>query len=206
MKEPAARHWIRERFGVSRETTLEKYADLLVAENERQNLIAKSTIAFLWSRHFVDSAQLIAHGKACNVENATWMDIGSGAGLPGLVLAVLQNNPILLVEPRKKRVEFLSNVVSLLKLDHVKVVHQRVETVQQSADVITARAVASLPQLFEDALHCAHKSTCWVLPKGKSADVEVEEARKTWQGVFHVEHSITDPQSHIVIAREVRPR
>ena len=84
---------------VSRETSdkFEQFAKMLVAENRVQNLISKSTEADLWNRHFADAAQLTAFVP----ERATWIDIGSGAGLPGLVIAILTGAPVTLVEPRR---------------------------------------------------------------------------------------------------------
>jgi 16S rRNA (guanine527-N7)-methyltransferase len=74
------------------------------------------------------------------------------------------------------------------------------------AAIISARAVSELSALLSAALHCADSSTVWLLPKGRNAQSEVEAARATWQGVFHVEPSVTQSDSGIVVAREVRPK
>ena len=85
---------------------------MLIDENQRQNLVAKSTLDDLWRRHIDDAAQLVAY----DVPSATWLDIGSGAGLPGIVIAILTGNPMTLVEPRRLRAEFLQRVVEELGL------------------------------------------------------------------------------------------
>ena len=187
---------------VPRETSVmfRRFATLLVDENQRQNLVAKSTLEDLWRRHIDDAAQLVAH----DARSATWLDIGSGAGLPGIVIAILTGNPMVLVEPRRLRADFLQRVVDDLELD-ATVIHSKVETIRRPpVDIITARAVASVDRLFEMALHLSHNGTRWVLPKGKSAHLELEEAKKTWQGDFRLEPSRTDPDAQILIASRVR--
>lgn len=191
---------------VSRETSarLERFARRLVEENERQNLVAKSTLDDLWRRHIDDAAQLISHGNP----SGTWLDIGSGAGLPGIVIALLIDGPVILVEPRRLRADFLRRVVDDLDLaDRVSIIPTKVERVERPAvEVITARAVASIDRLFSIASHLSHDGTIWVLPKGKSVESELDDARKTWQGEFRLEPSRTDPDARILIATRVRRR
>lgn len=202
MTEDEAREWIRERYGVSRETRLAAFIDLLRDEATKQNLIAPSTLEQVWSRHIVDSAQLLAHAP----DDGTWLDIGSGAGLPGLVIALLHDAPVELVEPRKLRTDFLSRAAVELGLSNVVVHTAKIERTRGPATVITARAVAPLDHLFRIAAHRSTHSTVWVLPKGRNAETEVEVARHAWHGSFHVEPSITAPDSLIVVAKGVRPR
>lgn len=206
MTEDEARFWVRERFGVSRETHLSHFADILIAGAGEQNLIAASTLPELWARHLVDSAQLIALG---GLGEGMWLDIGSGAGLPGLVVAVLTDRPLVLVEPRARRVEFLQSAAATLGIaDRVEVVSSKVESYRPTgpAAVISARAVSELGKLFAGAQHCTDSSTVWLLPKGRNVQSEVEAARRAWQGAFHVEPSVTSPDSGIVVAKRVRPR
>jgi 16S rRNA (guanine527-N7)-methyltransferase len=202
MTEEEARAWIRERYGVSRETRLAAFVDLLREEAAKQNLIAPSTLDQIWARHIVDSAQLLAHAPGDGV----WLDIGSGAGLPGLVIALLRDAPVELVEPRKLRTDFLARVATELGLDKVAVHTAKIERTSGPVAVITARAVAQLADLFRIAAHRSTSSTVWVLPKGRNAQSEVAEARRKWHGSFHVEPSITAPDSLIVVAKGVRPR
>ena len=207
MTEEQAREWIRERFGVSRETTLARFGELLVAEAQNQNLVAASTLETLWSRHFLDSAQLIPL-----VESAPpgiWLDVGSGAGLPGMVAAILLDRSFILCEPRGRRAEFLAHAAGALDLDtRVSVQASKIERYQPAKPcaIVSARAVAELRQVLQSTAHCTDLSTVWVLPKGRNAQSEVDAARRKWQGVFHVEPSITQPESGIVVARGVRPR
>jgi len=206
MSEEEARAWIRAHFGVSRETLLDRYGVFLRAEASNQNLIAASTFDTLWARHFVDSAQLVP--LADDAPRGMWLDVGSGAGLPGIVAGILLDRSVVLVEPRARRVEFLRRVTSELGLARITVQQSKVETYRPTnrAAIVSARAVAELSQLLSSTAHCTDSSTIWVLPKGRNAQSEVEAAQAKWQGVFHVEPSITQPDSGIVVARGVRPR
>ena len=189
---------------VSRETLdrLTTYVDLLREESARQNLVSASTFEHIWRRHIFDSAQLIRYEPR---PNASWVDIGSGAGLPGIVLACLVEGSITLVEPRRLRAEFLHKVSESLGL-RTKVVCGKVERVAGTYDVITARAVAQLSKLLEISQHLSTRKTVWALPKGRNARTELAEAQRAWQGVFHVERSVTDDESMIVVASGVRAK
>ena len=153
---------------VSRETSdrLEHYAQLLRDEAKQQNLISASSLDSLWRRHILDSAQLIRFEPR---EGAPWADIGSGAGLPGLVVALLVTGPVLLIEPRRLRSEFLQRCIAELALaPRVMVAAAKVERVSGTFDVITARAVASLDKLLTISTHLSTRKTLWVLPRGRS--------------------------------------
>jgi len=189
---------------VSRETyeQLGRFVDLLVAENERQNLVASASIPELWTRHILDAAQLLGLAG----EGGRWCDIGSGPGLPGLVIAILGGRPMILIEPRRLRAEFLRRTVAELGLEEVAVADCKVERLEGKFDRITARAVANLDRLFGMACHLAHSETKWVLPKGESAKWELAAAQRTWQGSFRLVPSRTHPASAIVIAEHVQRR
>jgi len=191
---------------VPRETfeRLERYVELLLAENERQNLISRSTVDEVWQRHIVDSAQIVGFAPRAD---SSWLDIGSGAGLPGIVIAILIEGPVALVEPRKLRAEFLQRATEVLDLSSRVTVHAaKVERITGSFDVITARAVASFEALLKISRHLSTDNTRWLFPKGKSAQSELDEAKRTWQGEFRLEPSRTDPDAAIIIAEHVQRR
>jgi 16S rRNA (guanine527-N7)-methyltransferase len=189
---------------VSRETfeKLETYAALLKEENKHQNLVSASTLDQFWDRHLLDSAQLVRFEPH---DGASWTDIGSGAGLPGIVIACLVEGPVALIEPRRLRAEFLHKVCESLRLN-ASVFAGKAERARGKYDVITARAVANLAQLLKISAHLSTRNSLWVLPKGRSATAELAEAQRAWQGEFHVEQSVTDADSHIVVATGVRAR
>ncbi|MFL6794628.1 MAG: 16S rRNA (guanine(527)-N(7))-methyltransferase RsmG, partial [Sphingomicrobium sp.] len=181
---------------------LEAYVTMLRAESAHQNLISASTLERIWDRHILDSAQLVRFEP---FTGASWADVGSGAGLPGIVIACLVDGPVTLIEPRRLRADFLHRAANSLRL-RVNVACARAERVGGTFDVISARAVANLSKLFELSAHLSTGKTVWALPKGRSAQRELAEARRAWQGAFHVEQSVTDPDSYIVVATGVRAR
>ena len=209
MTEQEARQWIGDRFGGSRETSLEQFAAILRDEATHQNLISAASFDELWNRHFVDSAQLIPMASASGAADGVWLDVGTGAGMPGLVVALLIDRPVVLVEPRAKRADFLYRAAALLGIGRqVTTQHCSIEKYKPAkpAAIVSARAVAELSQLIASTHHCTDSSTIWLLPKGRAAQSEVEAAAAKWQGSFHVEPSITSADSGIVIAQGVRPR
>lgn len=187
---------------VSRETfeKLERYADLLREEAGRQNLVSASTMNSLWDRHILDSAQLVRIA-----EGRRWLDIGSGAGLPGIIVAILTESAVTLVEPRRLRAEFLQRTVDELGLS-ATVACSKVERVQGAFDVITARAVASVDRLLEMSLHLARSGTIWVLPKGRNIKSELAEADQRWHYAWRAVPSTTDPESEILMLSKVRAK
>jgi 16S rRNA (guanine527-N7)-methyltransferase len=189
---------------VSRETCalLDKYVALLLEENERQNLIAKSTIDEIWERHIADCAQLVRFAPR---PDSSWLDIGSGAGLPGVVIAILTDGPVTLVEPRRLRADFLQRAAQSLGLGERVTVHAaKAERITGKFDVITARAVASLDALLRISQHLSTDKTLWLFPKGNSAQSELDDARRTWQGDFRLEPSVTSEEAAILVAANVR--
>jgi 16S rRNA (guanine527-N7)-methyltransferase len=202
--EEEARGWIAHH--VPRETIslLERYVAALLAEAQSQNLIALSTAGTIWGRHIVDSAQLLR--LAPQRSQGGWVDIGAGAGLPGLVIAIMSDWKVTLVESRRKRITFLQEMIEFLNLQNCSVAGVAVEklTLSAPAAIISARAFAPLPRLFETSGHLGDKRSFWLLPKGKSWQGELDAAQREWDGSFHVEHSLTDAASAIIIAHGLR--
>lgn len=191
---------------VSRETfaQIEHYVALLHEESTRQNIISESTIHNVWERHIFDSAQLTVFEPRAG---ASWVDIGAGAGLPGVVVALLVEGPVTLIEPRRLRAEFLQHAIAELDLaGRVEVIASNVQRVTGTYDVITARALARLDRLLDLSTHLSTKNSLWVLPKGRSARSELEAAHLSWQCDAVLEPSRTDPDSEILLLRSVRPK
>ncbi|WP_332816929.1 16S rRNA (guanine(527)-N(7))-methyltransferase RsmG [Sphingopyxis sp.] len=200
--EDAARAWIGDAFAPTPDQwkRLEQFIELLIAENAQQNLIAASTIPTMWVRHIADSAQLLSFDTRDG--DGLWIDLGSGAGLPGLVVAILSARPMLLVESRKRRCDFLRNVASELGLSHVEVVEAALERIEKRpAATISARAFAPLDRLLDLSARFSTESTQWLLPKGRNAVKELALLPQPWQRMFHVEQSRTDAESQILVGR-----
>lgn len=204
MDDHAAQLWLAN-LDVSREThdRLKRFVALLRDENDRQNLVSGSSLNNVLARHIVDSAQLwLLAPKA-----TSWLDLGSGAGLPGLILAILTDARVTLVESRRLRADWLKHAADLLGLGNVRVEAARLEAVVAfPTAVITARAFAPLTKLLALAHRFSTKETLWILPKGRSAAEELASVATTWHGSFHMEPSVTDPDSAIIVARNVKPQ
>ena len=183
---------------------IERFAALVLDENQRQNLIAKATEEHIWQRHIADSAQLIQNVSRETLGPNTvgpWLDLGSGPGFPGLVIAALcPNMPVVLVESRARRAEFLQHCVTELGLAKCLVEGQRLERITPfPARAISARAFAPLPKLLALSAPFSTSATRYVLPKGRSAAQELETVKPSIRAMFHVKHSLTDPEAGIIV-------
>ena len=203
--EERARHWLRElpSYDAEREGKLDAFSQMLVLENARQNLVAQASLPQLWRRHIADSAQLMCHVPR---ETATWLDLGTGAGFPGLIVAVLSPEvQVTLVESRTKRASWLSACIEALGIANARVRHGDVKALSAARfDVISARAFAPLDRLFALAARFSTGDTTWVLPKGRSAREELAELRG-WRHTFHVEQSLTEPAAGIITGHLLGP-
>lgn len=197
--ESAARLWLRElpECDDAALGRIELLIALLREENGRQNLVSSPSLDEVWRRHIVDSAQLLLHVPR---GTSPWMDLGTGAGFPGLIIAALRPEcEVLMVESRRRRIEWLSQAVSALGISRAKVLGMRLEAVpSQDVGVISARAFAPLDRLLDLSARFSTSDTRWLLPKGASAAQELASLRN-WHHQFHVEQSLTDPQSGIIV-------
>jgi len=200
-----AKAWLVQDLNVSRETIqrLDAFAALLADENERQNLVSRSTLPDLWVRHIVDSAQLLLYVPS---PTSSWLDLGSGAGFPGLIVAALHQGPVTLVESRRLRVEFLHRAAEVLGVSPT-IIPTRLERLPDATfDVISARAFAASGRTLSLSHRFSTGNTRWILPKGASAQSELEAVRASWHGDFRLVPSLTDQSASIIIAEGVRPR
>jgi 16S rRNA (guanine527-N7)-methyltransferase len=200
--EQQARDWLAQlpEWDATAAERIECLIALLAEENERQNLVAAASLPVVWQRHIVDSAQLLPHVPR---ETSTpWLDLGTGAGFPGLVVAALRPDcEVVMVESRARRIEWLERARLALGLDHAKVVGARLEQVEtRPFRVISARAFAPLVRLLDLSARFSTKDTLYLLPKGRSAQQELSEL-KGWNHLFHVEQSLTDPEAGVIIGQ-----
>lgn len=192
---------------VSRETEamFSHYLALLREWQTKMNLVAPSTLQDARQRHIEDSLQLIDFIPV-DLRVKTWVDFGAGAGFPAMVIAIVSDYHIHMVESRAKKCAFLQHVADELGLsDRVTIHSERAEFMRApKADIISARACAALPKLFDWGMGFAAQHTCWLLPKGRGVAAEVAAA----QAEFTFEHRLfpsrTDADARIVAARRVR--
>ena len=183
---------------------LERFAALLVEENSRQNLISAATIPHLWQRHIADSAQLARLVPRETIErpSSIWLDLGTGAGFPGLVIAAMYLElRVILVESRARRIEFLGKCTEVLGLMNCSVIGERLERIEPlPVSVISARAFAPLAKLLRLSAPFSTNDTIYLLPKGRSAQHEVDQLPKKKREMFHVEQSLTDAEAGIIVS------
>ncbi len=200
--EAEARAWLERLPEWSAEAAerLERLVVLLDEESARQNLVSASSLVSVWQRHIADSAQLLAH--APRGTSSPWLDLGTGAGFPGLVIAALRPEcEVLMVESRSRRAEWLEAARIALGLHRAKVAATRLELVAtQNFCVISARAFAPLPKLLELSARFSTADTLWLLPKGRSAPQELQ-GLTGWDHLFHVEQSLTDPEAGLIVGK-----
>lgn len=180
---------------------------LLGEENVRQNLVSKVSFAEVWRRHIADSAQLLRYVPR-GTPSGAWLDLGTGAGFPGLVISALRPEwDVRLVESRKRRVEWLGRVCNELGLQKCSIIGQRLEDVDSfPAGVISARAFAPMVKLLALSQRFSTVATLWLLPKGRSAAHELSQLPPRLGALFHVEQSLTDPDSGIIVGSGVGRR
>ena len=196
---------------VSRETwsRLDRLVTLVVERQQHMNIIAPSTIPQIWTRHVADSLQLLPLAPGA----LRWVDLGSGAGFPGLAIAcALTGTPgaeVHLVESTQKKAAFLSEATRELGLPVV--VHPiRIEDFaaknQIRFDVVTARALAPLPKLLGYAIPLLKTGAVGLFPKGQDVEAELTEASKYWNIRAELVPSTTDPRGRIVVLRRATRR
>ena len=191
---------------VSRETAdrLDGLVALLLRWQRTTNLVAPSTIPTLWTRHIADSLQLVAIAPAARI----WIDLGSGGGFPGLVIACaladVDGGRVHLVESNGKKAAFLREAARHLRLP-VMVHHRRIEdfmkAFHETADVVTARALAPLLDLLGYAQPLLNSGAQGLFPKGQDVVAELTDAAKYWNIVAALVPSRTDPRGRIVVVR-----
>jgi 16S rRNA (guanine527-N7)-methyltransferase len=191
--------------GVSRETLarLEAYAALLAQWNERINLVARDSLRDPWRRHFLDSAQLLPFIPA-GARNL--VDLGSGAGFPGLVLAILGVPGVELVESDARKCAFLCEAARIASAP-VVVHHTRIEALPpHPVGVVTARGCAPLERLIALSQGLIGPHTCCLFLKGERAEEELTAARRAWNMTALLHPSRSDPRGVILVLEQIARR
>jgi 16S rRNA (guanine527-N7)-methyltransferase len=207
----AGRARAQELVAVSRETLerLDRLVELLLQWQQTRNLIAASTIPMIWTRHIADSLQLLELAPAAKI----WVDLGSGGGFPGLVLACAfaekAGSKIHLVESTAKKCAFLQAVADALGLPaeiHCERAEAFIPAFPRKPDVVTARALAPLPKLLELASPLLEKGALGLFLKGQDVGAELTEASKYWNIRYKLAPSRTDERGRIVVVERLESR
>ena len=192
-----------QKYDVSRETLLKlrAYEASLQEWQNKFNLVSKSSLDDAWNRHFIDSMQLF---KYIPQSAQSLYDFGSGAGFPGMVLAIMaaEKTPYLkvsLIESIGKKTLYLKHVSEICSVN-VEILNQRIESLSKNkVDVITSRAMTSLNDLLSYAYPFCKKETVCIFPKGKKHQEEIDEAKKHWQFDCQIHPSETSPEGVILV-------
>ncbi len=180
---------------------LKEFEKILITWNKDINLISKATIKNIWWRHIADTAQLV---NFVSLKSKVVIDMGAGAGFPGIILSIIGSPEVHLVESVGKKANFLKYVIKALSLNAV-VHHSRIEELEPfKVDIVTARALAPLNRLLELSRKFVGKETLQLYFKGDKFNIELEEARKKWIIHFKTYKSLTNPTSRIIEVREAK--
>ena len=191
---------------VSRETIkkLEEYVALVVKWNPKINLISKGDLEDIWDRHIEDSAQIVSLTEI----GPSWVDLGSGGGFPGIVVAILlrsisPSTKVVLVESDGRKATFLRQVA--LKLDlNCDVLNKRIEVISiEENTILSARALATLPKLLDIIERLTHKDTVCLFMKGKNFSKELKLAQDTWSFDCDVVESRTNAEAAVLVIRNI---
>ena len=195
---------------VSRETLngFYEYETLLSKWNEKINLVSKNTLVDIWERHFLDSGQIIKHVE---VSGKRWVDVGSGAGFPGLVVALLLRDrkidcDLVVVEKNPKKVFFLNEVIRKLNLS-VEVVNDNIDNLEPlNADILTARAFSELNNLIEIAFRHRKKEGICLFLKGENYRIELDKTLNYWFFDYDIVDSLSSSSGKIIRVKKIFKR
>jgi len=181
---------------------IESFIKILDFHQEKINLIGKSTRLRIWDRHILDSAQIKKYLHKENKENIT-LDVGSGAGFPGIILSILGREDILLCEKSKKKANFLKIVVKELKLK-VKIFDGRIEDYKKkNVKTLVARAFSPLKSLLAKVKHLTNEETVLVLHKGERYYEEIKDAKGSFSFNWECLKSLTNPSAKILKIKNI---
>ena len=196
---------IKNTFSISssQEIKLIKLLKELAIHNKHTNLVGKSTLVNPWHSHILDCIQVSPFIKN---KNSTILDMGTGPGLPGLVLAIIGYNKVSLVDSNQKKINFAKHIS--IKLDiSVKILLSRIEKLNNSKfDFLISRALANLNKLFFYSHKLTKKDTVLIFLKGKKVKNEIQEAKKIWNFNSEIYPSQSDERGNVLIIKKLKPR
>ena len=187
----------------SKKADFQEYLNKLKDFNSHTNIVGKSTLINPWTSHILDSIQILPF-----IQNKKFsiLDMGTGAGLPGLVLCISGCKHVTLVDSNGKKINFLNLVKKEMNLS-AKIILERLENINNvKFDIITSRALASLNKLFSYSQKFMKKNTLLIFLKGKTVNEELKEAQKKWIFQFQKHKSISDSRGAILIIKSLKKK
>ena len=194
---------IIKKFNISghQEKLLDTYIFNLKKHNKHTNLVGRSTLEDPWKRHILDCLQIL---PKLNNYNYSILDMGTGAGLPGLILNIMGCQNVTLVDSNNKKIKFLEKIKKEMNLK-VKIVLDRVENNEiEKYDIITSRALANLSKLFTYSHNFLKKNTVLIFLKGKTVNDEILDATKIWKFEYQKHASLSDRGGNLLVIRNLK--
>ena len=190
-------------FGITKtqKQALDKFTNILKEKNKLTNLVGGSTLINPWRSHILDSLQILSFIK--NKEQSI-LDMGTGAGLPGIILSILGYKKITLVDSNGKKIKFLNQIKETMGLN-VDIILNRLENLNNiKFDIITSRALAKLDKLIFYSQKFLKKNTVLIFLKGKTVNDELKEASKKWKFQYEKHQSLSDPRGCVLILKKIQ--
>jgi len=194
---------IIEKFNLSihQSSKIDQYLDEIYNYNNHTNIVGKSTLIDPWIRHVLDSIQITNFIKN---KKSSILDLGTGAGIPGIILSINNFKNVSLIDSNLKKITFIKLVCLKLNIK-TKIYHQRIETlINKKFDYLISRAVTNLSQLFYYSQKLLNKNTILIFLKGKNVKEEIKEANMKWKFKHELYQSISNKRGNIVIIKNLR--
>lgn len=191
-----------EQFQLSNEQIIkiDQYINEIYLFNTHTNIVGKSTLTNPWRSHILDCIQL---SKFIRNKNSSILDMGSGAGLPGLMLTINNHINVSLVDSNSKKIKFITSVCAKLNFN-VKIYHQRIESLENlKFDYLVSRALSNLNKLFFYSQNIFNKKTVLIFLKGKQINKEIQKANKFWKFQYNLYPSISDKRGRIIVIKDL---
>jgi len=193
-----------KQFGLTQKQSdkIDKYIQEINIYNAHTNIVGKSTLIDPWKSHILDSVQI---GSFIHNKNSTILDMGTGAGIPGLILAINNFKNVSLVDSNLKKIKFIKHVCLKLNIE-TKIYHQRIESLidlNTKFDYLVSRALANLNKLLYYSQKLLKSDTVLIFLKGRHVNDEIKEARKHWSFHHQVHQSVSDERGSVIIIRSL---
>ena len=191
------------KFAISKkqENLLEQYIFFLLKYNSHTNLVGKSTLLNPWKNHILDSIQIM---PLIDNKHLSILDMGTGAGFPGNILSIAGCKDVTLIDSNQKKIKFLKDVKNIINL-RTNLVLGRIENLNnQKFDIITSRALAKLTKLLSYSHKLIKKNTLLIFLKGKTANEEIEDAKKNWNFDLVKHQSVSDFRGKILLIKNLK--
>ncbi len=179
---------------------IDQYIQEIITYNTHTNIVGKSTLINPWKSHVLDSVQM---GNFISNKKSSILDMGTGAGIPGIILAINKFTNVSLIDSNTKKIKFVNSVCSKLDIN-IKIYHQRIESlINKKFDYLISRALANLNKLFFYSQKLLNKHTILIFLKGKHTDDEINEAKRFWKFRYKLYQSISDERGNVVIIKDL---